>query len=232
MALALLAIAFAATYLVFFRGSNQAALRISPSLAPSSTSSSTPSPEPAAILAGPWTIAPPSTAGYRVREKLTVLPATSDAVGRTTAITGNATLRAVGPELILESVSVTADMAQLKSDSPMRDNRIRVLGIESDRFPSASFQLASPVTVSAQAQEDTEVRITISGSLTLHGVTKPVDLPVTAHLSRDEIMVVGSLTFPWGDFNMRAPSVAGFVTIQSDPTMEFSFVLGREGAAG
>ncbi len=221
------AVAFATTYFLFFRGSNLAPLEFSPS---PSAAAATPSPEPAATLAGNWTIVPPSTAGYRVREKLALLPASSDAVGRTTAIAGGATLRADGPELLLQSVSVTADLAQLKSDSPMRDNRIRILGIETDRFPSASFLLASPVTVAGRAREDTQVQITINGSLTLHGVRKPVDIPVTAQLSRNQIMVVGSLTFPWGDFSMRAPTVAGFVSIQSDPTIEFSLALRREDA--
>jgi hypothetical protein len=36
---------------------------------------------------------------------------------------------------------------------------------------------------------------------------------------------VGSLTFGWGDFNMTAPNVGGFVTVQSNPTMEFELVL-------
>jgi polyisoprenoid-binding protein YceI len=230
-AAALLVVAFSTSYFLLFRGSNVAPLAISPSPTPTSAASATPPPEPAATFAANWTVAPSSTAGYRVREKLAILPATSDAVGRTSAVTGTAALRAAGPDLILQSASISADLTQLKSDSTRRDDRIRGLGIESDRFPSATFQLASPVTVAVRPQEGAQVQITINGSLTLHGVTKSVDLPVTAQLSRDQIMVVGSLTFPWGDFGMRAPNIAGVVSIQSDPIMEFSLVLKREGAA-
>ena len=47
---------------------------------------------PAGDLAGTWKVSDGSQAGYRVREKLANLPAQSDAVGRTTAITGQVTI--------------------------------------------------------------------------------------------------------------------------------------------
>ena len=46
---------------------------------------------PAGDLAGTWSVSE-GTAGYRVREKLAALPAPSDAVGRTNAITGQVTI--------------------------------------------------------------------------------------------------------------------------------------------
>jgi hypothetical protein len=39
--------------------------------------------------------------------------------------------------------------------------------------------------------------------------------------------VVGSITFPWGDFNMQAPNIAGFVTVDGTATMEFDLFLKR-----
>jgi len=36
---------------------------------------------------------------------------------------------------------------------------------------------------------------------------------------------VGSLTFPWSEFNMTAPSVGGFVTVTGHATMEFDLHL-------
>src|SRR5207248_1529715 len=47
---------------------------------------------PTGDLTGTWTVADGSVAGYRVREKLAQLPAPSDAVGRTGAITGQVTI--------------------------------------------------------------------------------------------------------------------------------------------
>jgi len=47
-------------------------------------------------LSGSWAVSSGSEAGYRVREKLAFLPAESDAVGRTSQITGDATLSETG----------------------------------------------------------------------------------------------------------------------------------------
>ena len=51
---------------------------------------------PTGDLTGTWTVADGSVAGYRVREKLAALPAPSDAVGRTGAITGQVTITGRG----------------------------------------------------------------------------------------------------------------------------------------
>jgi hypothetical protein len=41
------------------------------------------------------------------------------------------------------------------------------------------------------------------------------------------IQAVGSLTFPWSEFNMTAPSVGGFVNVTDRATMEFDLHLQR-----
>lgn len=75
-----------------------------------------------------------SFVGYRVREQLSILPAPSDAVGRTTAVDGQ--LEVSG--LQITAVDVTADMTQLTSDKSMRDERLRPMGLETDAFPRRS----------------------------------------------------------------------------------------------
>src|SRR5262245_44675998 len=76
-----------------------------------------------------------STATYTVREKLAVLPAPSDAVGRTSQLTGTVRLDG-GPS------EITADLRTLASDQPQRDNFIRRFGgVQSERFPLAVFTL-------------------------------------------------------------------------------------------
>src|SRR5205807_9058153 len=55
----------------------------------------TPSGSPTATASagtGTWTVTSGSQAGYRVREQLASLPAPSDAVGRTSSITGSVTV--------------------------------------------------------------------------------------------------------------------------------------------
>jgi hypothetical protein len=52
-----------------------------------------------------------------------------------------------------------------------------------------------------------------------------VIIPAQARLTGSDIEVVGSIAFPWGEFNMQAPNVGGFVTVDSTATMEFDLFL-------
>ena len=102
---------------------------------------------------------------------------------------------------------------------------LQTLGIESAQFPHATFVLSSPVTLPATATSGAEISVSLHGSLTIHGTTKTVSIPVQARLTGSQIEVVGSITFPWGEFNMQAPNVDGFVTVDSTDTMEFDLFL-------
>jgi polyisoprenoid-binding protein YceI len=183
------------------------------------------SPLGSAQLPGTWSVAEGSVAGYRVREKLASLEAESDAVGRTSAISGQATLAAAGDSVTVTAATFEADLTMLKSDQGRRDARLREIGIESGRFPTATFVLAAPVAVPAAALGGAAVDVTLVGDLTLHGVTKRVEIPAQAQLRGDQIQVAGSLTFPFADFGMEPPSIGGFVSVKEDATLEFLLIL-------
>ena len=172
-----------------------------------------------------WTIAEGSTAGYRVREQLASLPAPSDAVGRTSAITGSMTLTQSGSVYTLAAASFTVDVSTLTSDRPMRDRRVKELGLESSRYPTATFKLTNPIPLPAAAASGQAIHVTAIGDLTIHGTTRSVTIPIDAQLSSSQIQLVGSLSFPFSDFNMVPPNIAGFVSVQDTATMEFKLLL-------
>ncbi len=179
----------------------------------------------ASEIPGTWTVGAKSVAGYRVREQLAFLSAPSDAVGRTSQITGNATIAASGTTLTVTAASFTVDVQSLTSDQSMRDNHIQTLGLESAEFPHATFVLMTPVSLPADATSGAKISLLLRGALTIHGVTKTVTIPAQARLTGSDIEVVGSIAFPWGEFNMQAPNVGGFVTVDSTATMEFDLFL-------
>ncbi len=135
-------------------------------------------------LAGDWTIVTDaSTAGYRVRERLAQLSADSDAVGRTTTgVTGTATLTLSGDKVQVTAATIDVDTTTIASDKTQRDNRLRNEGLQTDSFPTASFKLTAPLDVPAEALTGAVVDVTLHGDLTLHGVTKTVDIPAKAQL--------------------------------------------------
>src|SRR5438270_6270347 len=118
-------------YLAVFAGSSPPKLTLSTPTPSSSASSST---SPAAAGAGTWTVGSGSQAGYRVREQLASLPAPSDAVGRTSSITGSVTVTQSGSSYTVAAASLTVNVNTLTSDRPMRDQRIRQMGLESNRY--------------------------------------------------------------------------------------------------
>jgi polyisoprenoid-binding protein YceI len=180
----------------------------------------------AATAAGDWTVATGSQAGYRVREQLAGVSAESDAVGRTDKVTGTATVAASGSSVQVTKASLTVDTTSIASDKSQRDDRLRNQGLETDNFKTATFTLTTPVDVPADAFNGSIVDVTLHGDLTLHGVTKTVDIPAKAQISGNQIDVSGSIDFPFSDYSMTAPNVGGFIlSVEDHGALEFLLVL-------
>jgi polyisoprenoid-binding protein YceI len=173
-------------------------------------------------VAGTWTVAAGSQAGYRVTEQLASLPAASEAIGRTDQVSGTIEVTSDGTTTTLESGSLTVDTTSITSDESRRDNRLRSEGLETDEFPTATFTLTQPVEIPATAVEGAASDVTLVGDLTLHGVTMSVEIPAQARLADGQIQVQGSITFPLSDFDIVAPNIGGFIiSIADEGTLEF-----------
>jgi polyisoprenoid-binding protein YceI len=176
---------------------------------------------------GTYQISSGSQAGYRVREKLAFLPAESDAVGRTSQITGSATLTKAASGVTIKAASFSVAVNTLKSDKSMRDEKIHQIGLESDRYPTATFALSSPITLPASALKGNVVHVSATGVFNINGVSKRETFPLEMTVSGATLAAAGSLTFPWSEFGMTAPSLGGFVNVTGKATMEFDLRLTR-----
>ena len=235
----LLAAGFALIYFVVFPTSSPAPFRLrtgssadssaagASALAASSSTGASSGSAATSGIAGHWSVAAGSRAGYRVREKLAFLPAESDAVGRTSQITGSATFSEASGAITISAASFDVDVLTLKSDRSMRDEKIREIGLESSRFPTATFTLSKPISLPASIRKGAIVTVRATGVFDIHGVSKQETLPIEMGASRTAVQAVGSLTFPWSEFGMSAPSVGGFVSVTEHATMEFDLHLQR-----
>lgn len=179
-------------------------------------------------LVGTWTAVEGSEAGYRVREQLANLPAESDAVGRTTDVSGSITLVAAGDGARLASGSITVDTTTIASDERRRDDRMRSEGLQTDQFPTAVFTITEAVDLPASALAGAATDVTLVGDLTLHGVTRSVEIPARAQLADGQIQVAGSLTISLADYDIVAPNVGGFiVSIADEGALEFLVVFAK-----
>ena len=179
-------------------------------------------------VAGTWTVTTGTEAGYRVREQLAQFDAETDAVGRTSDVTGSITLTSDGTTATLTEGTITVDTTTLASDENRRDNRLRSEGLQTDQFPTATFTLTQPVEVPAAALAGTATDVTLVGDLELHGVTKSVQIPAQAKLADGTVQVLGSVTFPLSDFDIEAPNIGGFIiSIADQGALEFVAVFAK-----
>ncbi|HXQ57457.1 MAG TPA: YceI family protein, partial [Actinomycetes bacterium] len=161
--------------------------------------------------------------GYRVNEQLAFLNSPNQAVGRTKAVTG--TMEVTGDTV--EQVRIEADLTQLTSDEPRRDNAIRQRGLESERFPTATLELAGPIRMAEAPVQGQEVRGQGKGRLTVHGVTRQVDLDLRGRWNGSTIQVVGQLPVRMSDYQIEAPRFGPVVSIEDSLAVDFNLVFER-----
>ena len=146
------------------------------------------------------------------------------AVGRTPAVTG--TVDVSGSTI--DAATFSADVTQLRSDQDHRDERMRTDGLQTDMFPVASFVLTEPIELPDDLSIGTPFTITAAGDLTLHGVTRPVEIQLDAQIqANDTALIVGTLPVRFADFEIAKPDVAGIVTTEDHGTIEVSLRLTR-----
>jgi polyisoprenoid-binding protein YceI len=174
---------------------------------------------------GTWQVSDDGSSfvGYRVKEQLTFLSSPNEAVGRSTAVTG--TMEVAGDTV--SAARIEADLTQLASDESRRDNAIRQRGLESERYPTAILELAEPIRLASAPVEGEQVRGEGKGRLTVHGVTRDVDLDLQGRWNGDSIQVVGQLPVRMTDFEIEPPRFGPVVSIEDSLNVDFNLVFER-----
>jgi polyisoprenoid-binding protein YceI len=161
-------------------------------------------------------------AGYRAEEEVSGFGANT-AVGRTQNVSGSMTIDGT----TVTALDVTVDMTTLRSDRPQRDEQLRERGLETDRFPTATFTLTEPIDVGARPKDGQTIDLTAVGDLTLHGVTKQVSVPIRAAISGDRIQAVASLDVALADYDIEKPTGFLIVSIADTGTIELHLLFER-----
>jgi polyisoprenoid-binding protein YceI len=182
---------------------------------------------PLTTLDGTWTVVAkdPTVVRYRVNEVLTGIH--KEAAGGTAAVNGSIRIGASAAS----AGSFTVDMTTLKSNDDRRDNKMRTIGLETAQFATATFTLTKPIEFGTVPAAGATTNVTATGDLTLHGVTKSVDIALQAIVCTNggapQLEVLGTTPIVMADYAMSPPDIAGFVTTEDHGTLEVHLFFAR-----
>jgi polyisoprenoid-binding protein YceI len=188
--------------------------------------------DPASTLDGTWQIDPSvgsfadftgTFVGYRVQEELASIGAKT-AVGRTPDVEGSLEIEGT----TIPSASFTANLQTLRSDSDRRDGAIRTQALESDRFPTATFELTEPIELDGIPEDGETIKVDAVGQLTLHGVTKDVTIPLDAQRNGDVIAVTGQLPIVFADYDIDKPQSFAVLSIEDNGVLEVQLFFSKQ----
>jgi polyisoprenoid-binding protein YceI len=183
---------------------------------------------PTSSLTGKWTVGPGSQVGYRAKEQLINQPSETEAVARTSRVTGSMEVSVASGTVKITQMKFTVDLASLVSQDRyamyqvyQRDFFVRSVYLQTDQFPTAVFTsnaVSFPLPANGPASVD------VPGKLTVHGVTKDVTAHVEAQASGPGAEVAGSIAVDMRDFNIAPPDIS-FTRAEPLLTIEYDLKL-------
>ncbi len=166
-------------------------------------------------------------AHYQVREQLAKRSFPSDAIGTTSAISGQIVLQSSGA-LVPDQSKIVVDLTTLQSDESMRDNYIRRNTLHTSSYPTAEFVPTQIVGLPSPAPTSGDVTFQLVGNMTVHGVTRPTTWQVTAHISGQDLTGTATTNFKFEDFGMTVPKVFVVLSVDDAIKLQMDFHMVRQ----
>lgn len=170
-------------------------------------------------------------ARYIVREQLARVELPSDAIGATSAITGQIVLDGKGG---VDSTAsrIVIDLTTLTSDRANRDRWIKRNTLVVDSFPNAELVVTEIRGLPTTLPTSGTLSLTIVGRMTMHGTTTPTTWEVTAAANGHAFTGKATTRVKFGDFNMKQPRVMMVLSIVDDLKLEYDFHLVAQAPPG
>lgn len=128
-----------------------------------------------------------------------------------TSADGDVRLPDAGPATV--NVAVRAADAHETENVSARDRgeierRLKGPVLETDRYPSIDFSGTASIDPGT-LEDGKDVRVDVDGRLALHGVTRPVHVPMTVRIDGDTIHARGTLRIHRRDYRISTRGAAG-----------------------
>ncbi len=165
-----------------------------------------------------------SSVTYEVDESLA--GKTRTAKGTTKAVAGDI---AVDPEAPSESRvgTIVINIEQFKSDSALRDKRIRTDFLNSSEYPMAEFDVTSMTGLPDRIEGETSAELTLDGNLTVGEATVPATFTGTATIDEDTLTATVTGAVKMSELGVGPINVAGLVKTADEVQLTFKLVADR-----
>lgn len=161
-------------------------------------------------------------AGFRIQEELAGIGAAT-AVGRTGDVTGSMTIDGT----TVTEATFTVELTTITTNESRRDDRVQQ-ALATDQFPTGTFTLTEPIELGDGAADGDPVTVTAGGDLTLHGVTKPIQLAIEAQLVNGTVVIVGSTGIVFADYDVAVPASQVVLSVEDHGVLEMQLLLTKE----
>ena len=171
---------------------------------------------------GLWTVSDGSQVGYRIKEQIVLRKL--EAVGRTESVSGSLNIS----QLEVNNVSIEVDMNSVQSDNSQRDRQFRERIMDTNTYPKSFFELEGSILLSTEPEPGKTILQSVTGNLTLRGVTKEVVFSISGSFVNEEITITGQIPIEFSEWGIPNPSVpAVFIFTEPNGLLEFSLVFKR-----
>jgi polyisoprenoid-binding protein YceI len=167
-----------------------------------------------------------SQAVFRVREQLAGRDLPNDAVGTTSAVSGQLVVQPDGT-IDASASKITVDLNSLATDSAMRDNFIKRTTLQTQQFPTAEFVPTEVEGLPSPLPASGEYTFELTGLMTIHGVQQEVTWDVTATRDGTDLTGTATTAFTFGDFGMTPPRAPVVLSVVDDVRLEVNLVASQ-----
>lgn len=136
------------------------------------------------------------------------------AVGETRGISGQFALDTEKGSPKLIGGEFSADLLQLSSVQPHRDQTLKRYWLESIKYPEATFTITELPTLPPTYVEGSPAVFPLTGLLTVREIEKEVTFDVVATLEGDTLEATATADFLFEDFGITPPNMANVLRVE------------------
>jgi len=127
-------------------------------------------------------------------------------------------------QVVADKSKFTVGLDSLKSDRAQRDQFIKRNPLQTSQFPTADFQPTELKLNGTAPTASGDVKGQLTGTMTIHGVGKPVTFDLDSHLDGGAIKGTATSSFKITDFGMTLPRVPIVASIEDLARLQITFV--------